>query len=508
MTNGRESDAKRHFVLTWLPWVLGLAGLGLYVITLNHSLSFLPDWMTFFGSAASGVRLAGWNWQPEYFSPAYYALTYPLRWLSPTLLPLGTNLFSALCAALALAQLARAVALLPHDRTRDQRERVDTKQSLLTFSLAWIPPVFAVLVCALGLGFWEHATNGTVEMLDLLLFSYVVRSLLEYRIDEREARLYRAALVYGIGMSSNVAMIGFFPLFIVALVWSRQLGFFNVRFLGRMALCGLAGLLLYLLLPTVGSLAHDQSTSFWQSLKMNLLAQKYLLAVFPKKTLLLLSLTSVLPVFLLSVRWASQFGDPSRIGVILTTIVFHVRHVVVLLACLWVALDPAFSPRQNGLGFAFLPLYFLGALSVGYYSGYLLLVSRATATRLRSATPLASTIQHAATLFVLILLVAAPAALIYRNLPQIRLTNGSLQNQLAADLARGLPPSGVILSDDPRRLWIIQNWLAQNGRTRDFIPLCTQWLKQPEYHRYLKSRYPGWTSPAKDESAKTITDSE
>jgi len=506
MTNGRESDTKRHFVLTGLPWVLGLAVLGFYLVTLNRSLSFLPDWMTFFGSAPSGVRIAGWSWQPEYYSPAYYAVTYPLHWLPTSWVPLATNLFSAFCAALAMAQLARSVALLPHDRTRDQRDRVGSKHSLLTFSLAWIPPVFAVLICAFGLGFWEHGTNGTVEMFDLLLFSYVVRSLLEYRLDEQEGRLYRAAFVFAAGMTGNIAMIGFFPLWMVALVWTRQLGFFNVRFLGRMTLYGVAGLLFYFLLPMVGALAQDQTASFWQLLKENLSVQKVLLAGFPKKTLLLLSLTSVLPVLLLSVRWASKFGDTSQLGIILTTAIFHVCHVVVLLACLWVAFDPGFSPRQNGLGFTFLPLYYLGALSVGYYSGYLLLISRAVATRLRPASTLAITIQRAATLFVFTLLVLVPAALLYRNLPQIRLTNGPVQNQLAADLASGLPQNGIILSDDPRRLWIVQDWLARQGRSREFIALCTQWLKQPEYHRYLARRHPGWPAPAKDEAAKTIDD--
>ena len=175
---------------------------------------------------------------------------------------------------------------------------------------------------------------------------------------------------------------------------------------------------------------------------MNLAAQKYVLSIFPRKTLLLLSLTSVLPVFMLSVRWASQFGDPSRIGALFTTVIFHACHVVVLLACLWVAFDPAFSPRKAGLGFAFMPLYFLGALSVGYYSGYLLLVSRAADTRLRPANALAKTIQLATTLAIGVLFVATPLALIYRNYPQIRLTNGSWQNQLAADLASGLPPNG------------------------------------------------------------------
>ena len=508
MTNGRESDTKRHFALTWLPWVLGLATLALYLATLNRSLSFLPDWMSYFGSAPTGVRLAGWAWQPEYFSPAYYVATSPLRWLPPAWSPLAANLFSALCAGLAFAQLARSVALLPHDRTRDQREQELDKHALLASSLAWIPPVFAVSVCALGLCFWEHGTNGTVEMFDLLLFSYVVRSLLEYRVDKRDGRLYRVALVYGVGMSGNAALVGFFPLFIVSLVWTKQLGFFNIRFLGRMTLCGLAGLLFLLVLPLINSIAQEPAATFWQGLKANIIAQNQILTAFPKRTLLLLSLTSVLPVFLLSIRWASQFGDPSRIGVLLTTIVFHVCHVVILLACLWVAFDPAFSPRQRGLGFAFLPFYYLGALSIGYYSGYLLVVSRATASRLHPVTPLAGAIQHVTTLAILVLLSATPAALAWRNLPQIRLTNGPLQSQLASGLARGLPQNGVILSDDSRRLWIIQDWLARQGRSSDFIPLNTQWLKQPEYHRYLKRLHPDWTSPAKDDNAKTIADIE
>ena len=52
-------------------------------------------------------------------------------------------------------------------------------------------------------------------------------------------------------MTNNWAMIGFFPAFVVALVWIKGLSFFNLRFLGRMSLCGLAGLSLYLLLPLV-----------------------------------------------------------------------------------------------------------------------------------------------------------------------------------------------------------------------------------------------------------------
>ena len=74
--------------------------------------------------------------------------------------------------------------------------------------------MLAVVVCGLQLTFWEHATNFTGEMFDLLLFAFVIWSLLEYRLDEREGRLYLAALVYGAGMAENWAMVGFFPVFV------------------------------------------------------------------------------------------------------------------------------------------------------------------------------------------------------------------------------------------------------------------------------------------------------
>lgn len=509
MKKGRESETKRHFTLVWLPGLLGLAALAVYFFTLNHSLSFVPDWMGLMGSPPAGARTAGWFWQPELMSPAYYAVTLPLRWLPERLIPLAINAFSAVCGALALAQLARSVALLPHDRTRVQREHATTRNSLLTVPLAWLPPIFAVLVCGLGLSFWEHGTNGTVEMFDLLLFSYVVRSLLEYRIDLRDERLFRAAFVFGMGITTNYAMIAFFPAFIGALVWTRKLGFFNVRFLGRMALYGLAGLLLYLLLPTLGSLSPGHDLTFWQLLKGNLQFQKYLLFIFPKSTLLLLALTSLLPVFLLSIRWASQFGDPSRIGVILTTIIFHFVHVGFLIACLWMALDPEFSPRKVGYGFAFLPFYYLGALSVGYYSGYVLLAFRAVGTRLRPPPPAAVALDYAATGFVIALFLLVPSVLFYRNYTQICFTNGPTIKQFAADLADGLPQKdGVIISDDPRRLWLLQDHLARTGRGGEFILLCSQWLTAPRYHEYLKTRHPTWVSPAKPKQTQPVTDSE
>lgn len=501
MTNGREPNQNRHYTLTWLPWLLGSGVLALYLLTLNHNLSFLQDW-AMVQQLPMGVRASGWYFGAEFLTPVYYAATYPLRWLPTQYIPIALNLFSAVCAALALGQLARSVALLPHDRTRDQREHLTHHDSLLTAGCPWLPPLLAILVCALGLSMWEHGTNGTGEMLDLLLFAYIVRSFLEYRLDEKESRLYRTAVVYGLAITNNPAMIAFFPVFVGALVWTRKLQFFKLRFLGRMALGGLAGLSFYLLLPTIGSLSANHTGTFWDLLQANLYSQKVILASFPRMTLLLLSLTTILPVFLLSIRWSSQFGDPSQIGAAVTSIAFHLCHLVILLAGLWMMLGPGFSPREvaatlpppcNSL--TFLTLYYLAALSIGYYSGYLLLISRAVATRSGKTSNAAKLGQSVGIAGVVLLLIATTAILVQRNLPQIRLTNGSLQTRFTADLATGLPDQGIVLTDDPRRLWPLQLRLTQQKRDQDYIFVCTAWLASPQYQKFLQRKYPHWTPP-------------
>lgn len=491
MTMEQESGDGRNLVRDALPWIVAAVALAVYLLTLNHWVSLL--------NLPQVTSTADWKWQPEVSNPAYYLVTYPLHWLPTRWIPLALNLFSAVCAALTLAQLARSVALLPHDRTDDQRERERSEFSLLSVSLAWLPPVLAALVCGLQLTFWEHSTNGTTEMLDLLLFAYVIRCLLEYRIDGQESRLTRAAFVYGVGITNNFAMLGFFPAFIAALVWIRGFSFFNSRFLSRMALCGLLGLSLYLLLPLLASLSKIQPVGFWEVLKFNLVQQKNILVAFPKKTLLLMSLTSLVPALLVAIRWASQFGDSSKLGVTLANLMFHVMHGFFLVACLWVTFDPPFSPRHTGLGIAFLTFYYLGALSVGYFAGYFLLVFRPLQTRARRPWRFAKPLHQSATALIVVLLVLVPVGLVCRNLTQIRTTNGPILRQFADTMAEGLPKSGVLLSDDLRRLVIMQFWLARAGRENDFLPLHTQSLKWPAYHRHLRKRYPHKWSQTTDE---------
>jgi tetratricopeptide (TPR) repeat protein len=488
-----RTDPRKNFVPHGLPWLLAAAMLLVYWLTLNR-------WVSLF-NLVHVAKISGWLWQPEVFSPVMFLAMYPLRWLPEPSIPLALNLFAAVCAALALGLLARSVALLPHDRTDAQRKREDSDFSFLTIGSAWLPPVLAVAVCGLQLTFWEHATNCTGEMFDLLLFAFVIWSLLEYRLDEREGRLYLAALVYGAGMAENWAMVGFSPVFLAAIIWIRGFSFFDPRFLIRMALWGLAGMLFYLLLPLLAVISGKLPVTFWQILKLNLASQWQVVKLFftvpaVRLTVGLLSLSSLVPVFMLAIRWKSSFGDSSRLGVALASFMFHLIHAVFLMVCIWIAFDPQvqISARHSGLGLPFLTFYYLGALSVGYYSGYFLLIfgkkeigARPSATQ---PSPL-KFLNRPIVAAVWLLGLAAVAGLIYRNAPQIRDVNGDTLRRYASLIEGNLPRTGgYLLSDDPQRLVLVQSALVQDGRAREFVPLDTQSLIVPAYHRFLRKKFP------------------
>jgi tetratricopeptide (TPR) repeat protein len=484
-----QTDPRKNFVPRWLPWLLAAGMLLLYWLTLSR-------WVSLFNLGAV-ARISGWTWQPEVLSPVTFLTTCPFRWLPAPAIPLALNLFSAVCAALALGLLARSVALLPHDRTDAQRKREDSIFSFLTTGSAWLPPLLAVLVCGLQLTFWERATNWTGEMFDLLLFAVVVWSLLEYRLDEREWRLYLAAFVYAAGTTDDWGMTGFFPLFVVVIVWLRGFSFFNLRFLGRMLLCGLAGILFYLLLPLLAVTAHKMPFSFWQYLKFNLSPQYDVLKTYltfglhPQQYLETLSLllAYLMPLFVLSIRWKSSFGDNSRIGVALASFIFHLLHGLFLAGCLWLIFDPPFSPRHTGFG---LTIYYLMALSIGYYSGYFILIfGRKIKSQRGRAPELLQWLDRPVVACVWLLCIAAVAGLAYRNEPQIRGTNGDTFRRYTSLIEKKLPAAGgYLLSDDPQQLALVQSALVRDGRARNFVPLETQSLVVPAYHRYLHRTFP------------------
>jgi tetratricopeptide (TPR) repeat protein len=516
MTIKENISSEEAFVPSLLPWVVAACGLVVYLVTLNHWVSL--------NSLLPVSKVSGWLWQPELTAPVYWLLTLPFHVLPKTLIPLALNLFSTFCAVLTLAQLARSVSLLPHDRTAQQRMREKSAYALLSIRTSWLPPVLAVIVCGLQLTFWENATVASGDMLDLLMFAYVVRCLLEFRVDGKDSWLFRAAVVYGAAMTNNWAMLAFFPVWLVALIWVRGVSFFDGRFLARMFLCGSAGLLFYLLLPLTISLSGQVNASVWQILKVNLATQKTYLSqlIFNKSSLFqgerplwVLGLPSLLPVLAMAIRWPSYFGDISKLGMSLATWMFHVLHAAFLVVCFWVSLDPQFSPRNyqpafSSYGILLLPFYFLGALSVGYYSGYFLLVfGEKPVGRSRFAPVSPPIVTNAVLACVWFLLIAAPVLLVWRNLPQIRITNGPMLRQYATLLAAKLPPKGaVVLSDDPARLMLLQSAIVQTGGSKDPLLLDTSSLKVPDYYKHLKKVYPDKWQISLSSEVKELGDSD
>ncbi len=489
MANEKRSDPRKNFVLRFLPWLLAAATFTVFGFTLNHWVS-----LTNLGTVA---KTSGWTWQPSVYNPLFVTVTYPFRWLPVGLIPVALNLFAAACAALTLALLARSVAILPHDRTDAQRKRERGELSFLTIGSAWLPPVLAVLVCALQMTFWEQATNSSPEMFDLLLFAFVIWSLLEYRLDGREDRLFLAAIVYGAGMAENWAMIGFLPFFIGSIVWIRGLNFFRWRFIQRMFLCGLVGMLAYLILPLAAALSHKVPLTFWQVLKANLAAQWDVVKAFfvqpeVRKAAMLLSPASLLSVLLLSIHWKSS-GDNSKTGLAVTSLMTHLIHGFLLIVCIWVAFDPPFSPRFLGLGLPFLTFYYLGALSVGYYSGYFLLVfgkDPEDRSRRQAPDPYQS-LNRLVVAGVWLLAAFTITGLAYKNIPQIREANDDTFKNLGNLTIENLPrEGGILLSDDSSRLILTEAALARDGRIAKFVPVETSLLAMPSYHRYLHEKFP------------------
>lgn len=446
------------------------------------------------------VDLANWNPSAHVFGPITYLVTYPLRWLPPAWMPLGLNLFSAVCAALSLCLLARSVALLPHDRTHEQRQREQSELSLLSIRTAWLPPLFAVLVCGLQMTFWQNATQGTSETFDLLLFAYVIRCLLEYRVGGTESWMVKFALVYGLGMANNWAMVGFFPLFLTAVIWIKGISFFNTRFLLRTAALGLAGFLLVFLLPLLNQISHTVPVDFWTMVRATFSGEKMIFTRFPRIVLGVLALTSLLPVLVMGIRWASHFGDNSPLGIFLATSIFHIVHALIFLACLWTMLDSPISPRENmhrlGLRLPFLTFYYLGALAVGYFSGYFLLVFGPRKSS-RHRNPLPHAVNISVTCCVWLLAIAMPVVLLCKNLPVLKTNeaaNKAFENYFT-QIEQLLPSDkgAVVLCDDAFRLQYLHAVLSRHSQHPQHLLINTALLdSEPGYLKFLEKSNRGY----------------
>jgi tetratricopeptide (TPR) repeat protein len=514
MAEEGESNGTVRFVRVVLPWVLAAGMLAVYLITLNHWVS--PE------SLSQVANVSGLNPRTELLGPVTFLVTMPFRWLPAAWIPPALNLFAAVCAALSLAWLARSVALLPCDRTEAQRNRLQEGISLLTLRSAWLPPTLAVLICGLQVTFWEHAVAATGEMFDLLLFAYLVRSLVELRADGKTGRLLGFGFVYGLAVANNWAMVAFAPLLWVAAVWAARANPFRVRVLEqafesfsnrrrsaftrlRQGLrpfnlgiwaasfgCFLGGLSLLLLLPAVASMGDNAQMDFWPALHLVLRTYKRLLLSLPKVTVVLLCLASVMPALFMTIRWGSVVGG-ARAADQLVAGMFHGLHGFFLVECLWAALDLPLSPRRLNVGFACLPLYYLIALNAGYFSSYFLLVFGAPAREgWRRSALLTRLANLGLTVAIWATLVIVPALMLRKNVSYILWNRTGALGNFTAQLERSLPPAGaVLLSDNSFRLRCLETALVRRGQQRAYLPIDVSLLAQDRaYFEFLQQRHP------------------
>lgn len=486
---GPKSDPRRDFVRRVFPWLAAAVMLVVYVLTLNHWVSLL--------NLNPVASLSGWFWMPDMSNPIYHLAILPLRLLPMPAIPLALNLFSAVCAALTLGLLARSVALLPHDRTEAQVARARNEFFLLGIPGAWMPSLLAVLLCGLQLTFWQWATNGSYEMFDLLMFAFVIWLLLEYRLDEKEWRLFLSAFVVGAGVAEGPSLTGFFIVFIVAVIWTRGLSFFNWQFLKRMTLCGLAGFLFFLLLPLYALVMGEVHGQFLGALKFSLAPQYEALKLYYIslyyvsgyfEDLLVPLFVALVPLLMLSIRWKLA-DDKSRFGPAIARFTFHWIHAVFLLVCLWLFFDPPFSPREKGF---MLTLYYILALSAGYYAGYFLLICSKKPLRIGEA-PAGSSKFFGVIMAggVWLFSILSVIGLVYKNVPLVREANDDSLSQYASLLAQNLPREGaIVLSDDPGPLYLTEAALTREGRVKNYLLLDTSSLIYPKYHVFLNKKYP------------------
>lgn len=469
-----------------LPWIITAVAAVVYLVSLNH-------WMTLASLPVVG-KVGGWYWwTPDLGQPLNFLITLPFKALSPAARPLALNILSAIFAALTLGQLARSVSLLPHDRTREQRQREMHPQGLLSLKGHWIPPLLAVGLCGLQLSFWEHATVYTGETLNLLLFAFVIRCLLEHRLASHPRWLRAALVVYGLGIANNWGMIGFLPLFVIAVVWIEGGSLFKRKRFWKALGLGSIGLLLYLLLPAIKLINDTAEIGFWEMVRHQLLMQKNSLLSIPKYIVVILSLSSLFPLLSMSIKWPSNAGDTNPLAQGMANFTFHLIHAMFLGLCAWVFFDPFISPRAVGKGLPLLSIYYLSALCAGYYAGYFLIVcAKVTDKKWQKPSPITKALRSLALLTVWAGALAAPASLAWLNTSKITAGNSDEFANFAEHLAASLPKeSSAVLSMQPELLVLAAAALERTNPEHDHLFVDVRYLDRVHYHKRMARRNPG-----------------
>ncbi len=499
-----------------LPKYVGWGAFAIYLITLSHGVTM--------NNLVWTAQVTGWDPQPLGSHPVLWLLTLPLRWLPAGWVPLELNIFSALCGAWTLSHLARSVQILPQNRTPVQRIFLTSNRGLYLGVDNWAPAVLAAVICGLEFNFWQQSVAAVGETLNILLFAAALRWLLEYRTDRNPRYLRKAIFLWGVGMTESWNMILLLPLFIGGIMWLRGRRFYSPRFLLGAALTGLAGFSLYLIPPVLNSLStfselsfHDAWLGALRDTKQSLTNMQTMFWSVRKDLGGLLLACFILPLLPSLIRVSSDGAYQKSLVEKIQILFHHISHLIILVACLWVALDPFLGPRrtlesqlsltypQLELSWPLLMFDYLVALGAGYIAGYFLVIFGGSYKRLfrrktgKHRPPFAPRWLRQTTPVVIQSLPVAMAMLLcLRNLAPIIALNDHPLREFGELAASSLPPngSGIVLCDDPMRGVVLRSAMSKAENERWQVVNVPR-LISPGYRARLEHEHSrNWVTPA------------
>lgn len=483
---------------TKLPWILGAIFVVLYILTLNK-------WIAV-DTLGIVAPIVGWDfWSLQLQNPIYRLITTPFRYFPSSSAIIGLNFFNTILATFTIIWLARSVMLLPQDRSTDQRVRNDDPDGLYISKFACIPPIIACISLGLLFNFWQGATEATPDILNVFFFAYIVRNTLEHRLDGESFWIYRASTVYSIALVNNPMMVLFLPFWIGSLIWINGKDFLKYgRLILNSILCFLPGLLFFLYTPIAEYIQGHSDLSFLQLLSYSLSTYVNNIASIPAYVLFIYSTFSIIPIILLSVHWDSSHSGSTDSNVIMTRIGVRLMNIFFFIYSAAVASDLPLCPRYLLKGYNGLELHFLAALTLGFTSGYLLVVFHEQVLGNRKkrfqVSAIMSLLRPVVTLFVLVSGVALAGGLFYKNLPDIKANSSDILYKLGSNLTADIQniqteKQITLFSDDPISLNLtIATMVRQKIDIHKYIFVYTQFLSYPWYHRRMATFYPDrWT---------------
>ena len=223
-----------------------------------------------------------------------------------------------------------------------------------------------------------------------------------------------------------------------------------------------------------------------------------------------------MPVFLIGLRYYHLLGGASNLHLFLGTALFQLIYGFFLLVNLWTFFDTPLSPRRLAPGINTLPLYFLEALSIGFFIGHFLLTAAAAepaaqvpSERRRSSSyerqrqqmlRLARSVKWGILTGVFLLAVGIPAALVYKNRADIALARANPSDTCFQQVVQTLPPEGaVLIGRDTFLLACLQTDLIRAGHPSRYLLLNTTALvESTNYWTFLhQQKHPGFNLEVK-----------